>query len=155
IAGRINPFAKDLYLNLSIGARDIELSPMSPYTIKYASYGIEKGKLSLRLKYLVEHGKLSAENNIYLDQLTFGDKVDSPTAMKLPVLLAVSLLKDKNGVIDVNLPVSGSLNDPQFSVGKIILKVLVNLIMKAATSPFALLGAAFGGGEELAYVDFP
>jgi len=154
VNGRINPFAKDLFLNLNVNAQDIELSPMSPYTIKYASYGIEKGKLSLRLKYLVEHRKLTAENNIYLDQLTFGDKVESPTAMKLPILLAVSLLKDRNGVIDVTLPVSGSLDDPKFSIGRVILQVLGNLIMKAVTSPFALLGAAFGGGEELAFVDF-
>ena len=154
IAGRINPFAKDLFLDLSVNARDIELSPMSPYTVKYAGYGIEKGKLSMRLKYFVEQGKLSAENGIYLDQLTFGEKIESPTATKLPVLLAVSLLKDRNGIIDVKLPISGSLNDPKFSVGRIILQVILNLITKAVTSPFALLGAAFGGGEELASVDF-
>jgi hypothetical protein len=108
----------------------------------------------MRLKYFVEHSNLSAENNIYLDQLTFGEKVDSPTATKLPVLLAVSLLQDRNGVIDIKLPISGSLNDPKFSLGGIILQVFVNLITKAVTSPFALLGAAFGGGEELGSVDF-
>src|SRR5262249_3974324 len=146
--------AKDLFLDIRANARDIELSPMSPYAIKYAGYGIEKGKLSMHLKYLLERRKLSAENGIYLDQLTFGEKVDSPTATKLPVLLAVSLLKDRNGVIDIKLPISGSLDDPKFSLGKIILQVLGNFIMKAATSPFALLGAAFGGGEELQSVDF-
>jgi hypothetical protein len=127
---------------------------MSPYSIKYAGYGIERGKLSVNVKYLIENRKLAAENNVYLDQLTFGEKVDSPTATKLPVTLAVALLKDRNGVIDVNLPISGSLDQPEFSVIGIIFQVIGNLITKAVTAPFALLGAAFGGGEELAYLEF-
>lgn len=154
VKGRINPLAADLFADIEANASEIELPQLSPYSIKYAGYGIEKGKLSMRLKYLIDQRKLEATNGIYLDQLTFGEHVDSPTATKLPVLLAVSLLKDRNGVIDVNLPISGSLDDPEFRVGRIILKVLGNLIAKAATSPFALLGAAFGGGEELSAVDF-
>ena len=154
IVGRVNGLSQDLFVDLKASAKDIELSPLSPYAIKYAGYGIEKGKLSVNVKYLVEARKLTAENNIYLDQLTFGEKVESPTATKLPVLLAVSLLKDRNGVIDVNLPISASLDDPQFSVGGIIIRVIVNLIVKAVTAPFALLGAMFGGGEELAYIEF-
>jgi hypothetical protein len=104
--------------------------------------------------YKVENRKLEAQNNVFLDQLTFGEKVDSPDATKLPVQLAVSLLKNSRGEIDVNLPIGGSLDDPQFSVGGIIIKVIVNLIVKAVTAPFALLGSMFGGGEELAYVEF-
>jgi hypothetical protein len=103
----------------------------------------------------VENQLLQAENNIRLDQLTFGERVDSPNATKLPVMLAVALLRDNEGRIDVNLPISGSLSDPQFSVGGLVGKVLVNLITKAVTSPFRLLGALFGGGgEELAYTEF-
>ena len=154
IVGRVNALSQDLFVDLKASAKDIELSPLSPYAIKYAGYGIEKGKLSVNVKYLVEARKLTAENNIYLDQLTFGEKVESPTATKLPVQLAVALLKDRNGVIDVNLPISGSLDDPQFSLGGIIIRVIVNLIVKAVTAPFALLGAMFGGGEELAYIEF-
>jgi hypothetical protein len=154
IAGKVNALAKDLYVDLKASARDIELSPMTPYAVKYAGYGIEKGKLSLKLSYLIENRKLAAENNVYLDQLTFGERVESPTATQLPVLLAVALLKDRNGVIDINLPISGSLDDPEFSLGGIIIKVFVNLIVKAVTAPFALLGSMFGGGEELAYVEF-
>ncbi len=89
-----------------------------------------------------------------LDQFTFGDRVNSPDATKLPVRLAVALLKDRNGVINLDLPVTGSLDDPKFSIGKIILKILVNLLEKAATSPFALLGAVFGHGEELSNLEF-
>ncbi len=154
IDGRINPLARDLFLDIKASATDIELPPLSPYAVKYAGYGIERGKLSVKVKYLVENRKLAAENNVYLDQLTFGEKVESPTATKMPVLLAVALLKDRNGVIDINLPVGGSLDDPQFSVGGIIIQVIVNLIVKAVTAPFALIGAMFGGGEELAYLEF-
>jgi uncharacterized protein involved in outer membrane biogenesis len=154
IAGRLNPLAAQLFLDLKASAKDIELPPLSPYSAKYAGYGIERGKLSVKVKYLIENGKLAAENNIYLDQLTFGEKVESPTATKLPVPFVVSLLKDGNGVIDLNLPISGTLDDPQFSVFGLVVHVIGNLVTKAATAPFALLGAASGGGEELAYVEF-
>lgn len=156
ISGKINPLAKDLFLDIKANARDIELSPLTPYSARYVGYGIEKGKLSLEIQYRVENRKLSAQNKIILNQLTFGERIQSPTATKLPVLLAVALLKDRNGVIDINLPIGGSLDDPQFSVGGIIMRIILNIIIRAVTSPFALLGAAFGGGggEELSYIEF-
>jgi uncharacterized protein involved in outer membrane biogenesis len=156
IRGKINPLSKDLYLDIAADAQEIDLNPMSPYSIKYVGYGIEGGKLTFKVKYKVENRKLDAQNQIILNQLTFGEKVESPTATKLPVLLAVALLKDRNGVIDVNLPISGSLDSPEFSVGGIILRIIINIITKAVTSPFALLGAAFGGGSggELSYIEF-
>jgi hypothetical protein len=130
------------------------MTSLSPYSGKYAGYAIEKGKMSLFVKYKIENDQLTAENRVFLDQLTFGDPVDSPDATKLPVTLAVALLKNRNGEIDINLPISGSLNDPEFSVGGLVVKVIVNLLVKAVTSPFALLGSVFGGGEELSNVDF-
>ncbi len=158
IKGKINPLAKDLFLDIVANAKGIELSPMTPYSVKYVGYGIESGKLTFNVKYKLENRKLSAENNIILNQLTFGDKVESPTATKLPVLLAVALLKDRNGVIDVDLPISGSLDDPQFSVGGLVLRIIINIITKAVTAPFSLLASAFssGGvsGDELSYVEF-
>src|SRR5262249_22748255 len=154
VAGKVNVLSPDLVLDMKASARDIQLAEMSAYSVKYAGYGIEKATLSVRLPYLVHDRKLEAQNSISLDQLTFGDKVDSPTATHLPVQFAVALLKDKNGVIDVNLPVAGTLDDPQFSVGGVIVQVLVNLVEKAVTSPFAAIGSMFGGGEELAYVEF-
>lgn len=159
IKGKLNPLSKDLFLDLVADARDIELSPMTPYSGRYVGYGIEKGKLSFNVKYKLENRKLNAENKIILNQLTFGEKIDSPDATKLPVLLAVALLKDRNGVIDIDLPISGSLDDPQFSIGGIIWRIIVNILTKALTAPFSLLGAAFsglggGGSEELAYVEF-
>ncbi|MDO9191612.1 MAG: DUF748 domain-containing protein, partial [Undibacterium sp.] len=113
-----------------------------------------KGQLSVQIAYHVENEKLLAENEVKLDQLTFGEKVESPDATSLPVNLALALLRDNDGQIAINLPVSGALSDPQFSIGGLIFKVFVNIITKAVTSPFALLGAAFGGGEELAYIEF-
>lgn len=154
ISGSINPLANELSLDIVGRARDIDLPPLSPYAAKYAGYGITKGKLSFDVSYKLANRKLSANNKVVLDQLTFGARVDSPTATKLPVLLAVALLKDVHGVIDIDLPITGSLDDPEFSVGGLIVRVIVNLLSKAVTAPFALLGAAFGGGEELSYLEF-
>ena len=154
IRGRINPLSENLFVDLTVDFKDMDLSPLSPYTGRYAGYGIRKGKLALGLKYRIEKKKLDAENKVFLDQFTFGEAVDSPDATKLPVRLAVALLKDRKGEIHLDLPVTGRIDDPEFSVWKIVLKIVVNLLVKAATSPFALLGALFGGGEELAYLEF-
>jgi hypothetical protein len=151
----VNSLSKDLFVDMKASVKDIELPSVTPYSVKYTGYGIQKGKLSVKVAYHIENRKLAAENNVYLDQLTFGDRVESPTATTLPVLFAVALMKDKNGVIDLDLPISGSLDDPEFSVGGIIVKALVNLLTKAVTAPFALLGSLVGGGgEELAYIEF-
>jgi len=154
VHGRLHPFAKEVSLDIAAKATNIDLPPLTSYSAKYAGYGIEKGQLTFDIHYQVENRKLTAENRLVLDQLTFGPRVESPTATKLPVLLAVALLKNSRGVIDIRLPISGSLDDPKFSVGGIIIQVIVNLITKAATAPFALLSAAFGGGEELSTLAF-
>ncbi|MCA6216653.1 DUF748 domain-containing protein [Ideonella sp. B7] len=153
IQGEVNPLARPLALNLNARASDLELAPLSPYAGKYAGYAIERGKLTMDVGYRIDpDGKLDARNRIVLNQLTFGEHIDSPDATKLPVLLAVALLKDRNGVIDLDLPISGSINDPQFSVGGLIVKVIVNLLVKAVTAPFALLTG--GGGPDLSQVAF-
>lgn len=156
INGKLNPLGRQLFLDLAASARGVELTRLTPYAAKYAGYPITKGKLSVDVKYHVENGKLEAQNKLFLEQLTFGDKVDSPDATKLPVLLAVALLRNSRGEIDLNLPVSGSLSDPEFSVGGVILRALVNLLTKAVTAPFSLLASAFSGagGDELSYVEF-
>jgi hypothetical protein len=154
IRGRVNPLAANVFLDMQASARDIELPRLSPYSAKYLGYGIDRGKLSVKVKYLLEDRKLAAENNIYLDQLKLGEKVQSPDAPDLPVSLAVSLLQDRNGVIDVNLPIGGSLDDPQFSIAGIVMQVIGNIITKAVTAPFALLGSVAGGGGDLDYLEF-
>jgi hypothetical protein len=146
ILGKLNPLAKPLALDIKGKVRDLDLPPLSPYSIKYAGYGIKQGKLSVDVNYVVQpDGRLTAANKVVLKQLSFGDKVEGSQA-SLPVKLAVALLADRNGVIDIDLPISGSLNDPQFSLGPVIIKVIVNVIVKAVIAPFSLLANALGGG---------
>ncbi|WP_189689276.1 DUF748 domain-containing protein [Pseudorhodoferax aquiterrae] len=155
IDGKLNPLAKPLALDIRAKVRDLELPPLSPYSVKYAGHGIQRGKLSVDLHYeVLPNGQLTASNSLVLNQLTFGDPVPGAPA-SLPVRLATALLADRHGVIDLNLPIQGSLNDPQFSLGPVILKAIGNLILKAVTAPFSLLASAFGGGgEELGKVSF-
>ncbi|KWE87285.1 DUF748 domain-containing protein [Burkholderia territorii] len=156
IKGSVNPLIDKPALDLTATAHDIELTNLTPYSAKYAGYPITKGKLNVDLHYQLANDQLQANNHIFIDQLTFGDHVDNDTATKLPVKLAISLLKNTRGEIDVNLPVSGSLSNPEFSVGGLIWRAVLNLIAKAVTSPFTLLANAFGGsgGEDLGYVEF-
>jgi hypothetical protein len=154
ILGKINPKRDNLFTDVTVRFKDLDLSAMSPYSGKYLGYKIAKGNLSVDLKYLIEKRQLDSGNVILIDQLTLGDPVDSPDAVKLPLGLALALLKDRKGQINFDIPVSGSLDDPKFSIWKIVVKVLLNLITKAATAPFALIGSLFGGGEELSYVEF-
>ncbi len=154
ITGRLDPFGAALALDLEAHAKGIDMPTFSPYSGKYLGYAIDKGKLSVDLEYHIENGELRAENKIFLDQLTFGQKIESPDALAIPVTLAVALLKNARGEIDLRLPISGSLNDPEFRLGAVIIQVFVNLIVKAVTAPFALLGSLFGGGQDLSQVDF-
>jgi uncharacterized protein involved in outer membrane biogenesis len=155
ISGRINPLAKNAYIDLKVSFKDIELSPITPYSSKYLGYPITKGKLTFDVSYLIENRKLNSENKIFIDRLTFGDKVESPDAVKAPVKLAATLLADRQGRINLDIPVSGSLDDPKFKVWPIIWKVIVNLINKALTAPFTLIASLLGGdGEEMSHVEF-
>ena len=154
ISGKLNPLTRPLALDIRGRMRDLELPPLSPYTIKYAGHGIERGKLSMDVTYQVQpDGRLLASNKLVLQQLTFGDPVEGAPA-SLPVRLAVALLADRNGVIDVELPISGSLNDPEFRLGPVIFKIIGNLILKAVSAPFSLLTSALGGGAEQGVVAF-
>lgn len=154
IKGKINPLIKDLFADIKVDFRDIELSPVTPYSSKYLGHPIEKGKLTFAVEYFIDKRKLDAKNKILIDQLILGDKVESPQAVKAPVGLAVSLLKDRHGQINLDIPLSGSFDDPKFRIWPLIWQVIVNLLTKALTSPFALLSSLTGGGEELSYVEF-
>jgi uncharacterized protein involved in outer membrane biogenesis len=154
IWGETNLLSQTTYTDISMSYRGIELTGVTPYSGHFAGYKISKGKLTVDLKYHIEDRKLTASHHIVVDQLQLGDKVDSPDAVNLPLKLAVSLLKDRNGVIDLDLPVTGSLDDPQFRIGPIIWKVFVNLLEKAVTAPFSLLGHLFGGGDQVNIVEF-
>ncbi len=155
IYGSVNPLAPMAFVDIRAKANGVELTGLTPYSATYAGYPIVKGTLTVDVHYILDQQKLTAENHIFINQLTFGDRVENSTATNLPVRMAVSLLKNSRGEIDLNVPISGSLSDPQFSLGGVILHAFMNLLIKAATSPFSLLSAAFGGGnEDLSYVEF-
>jgi Domain of Unknown Function (DUF748) len=156
IQGQVNPLQEDLYTDLKVVFQNLDLTTVAPYAGKYIGYPIAKGKLSLELDYRVSQKILIGENKVQIEQLTLGDATGSPDAPSLPVPLALALLKDREGRIDIDLPVRGDLNDPEFSYGQLVLQTLVNLITKAATSPFSLVGGLLGGsGEDLSFVLFP
>lgn len=155
IDGTINPLAPVAFLDVKAKADGVELTHLSPYSGKYAGYPITKGRLTMDVHYLLEQGKLTADNHLFIDQLTFGDRIDGPGIKHLPVKLAVALLRNAQGQIDLHIPVTGSLDDPQFSVGSLVWHAFVNLIGRAVTSPFRLL-ASIGGGShpDLGFVEF-
>ncbi|MFC1825879.1 DUF748 domain-containing protein, partial [Thermodesulfobacteriota bacterium] len=154
IKGKVNPLIANRFADMTLTFRDIELSPFSPYSINYLGYILEKGQLTLELGYKLSDNKIQGKNRIFLDQFTLGDKVDSPEATSLPIKLGIALLKDRNGQIELDLPVNGDFNDPEFNIGKIVIKMIGNLFAKIISAPFAALGSMFGGGTELSYMDF-
>ena len=155
ITGTINPFSGVQTNTIQVVFKDVELTPVSAYAGKFAGYQIAEGKLNLNLDYQIIGKQLDAKNVITLDRFTFGDQVESPEATHLPVRLAIAILKDREGKIILDVPIQGSLDDPKFRIGKVVWGTLENILVKVATSPFSLLGAAFGGGgEELGQQDF-
>ncbi|HTT43558.1 MAG TPA: DUF748 domain-containing protein [Steroidobacteraceae bacterium] len=154
IGGELNVLSAALYTDITMSYKDIDLTIVNPYSGHFVGYKIDKGKLSVDVSYKIDNRKLDAKQHFVVDQLELGDRVESPDAIHAPIKLAVALLKDRNGIIDLDLPMSGSIDDPTFRVGPLIWKAFVNLIVKVATAPFALLGHMFGGGEHMNVVEF-
>lgn len=153
ITGEVNVLGP-LYTDLAMSFRNIALAVFNPYSGKFAGYDITKGKLTTELHYKIDGRKLDAQHHIVIEQLEFGKRTPSKDAVSLPIKLAVSLLKDRNGVIDLNIPVSGSLDDPEFRLAPVIWKVLVNVLEKAVSAPFDWLGSLFGAGPDIQFIDF-
>nr|WP_294980372.1 DUF748 domain-containing protein [uncultured Pseudomonas sp.] len=155
IKGSLNPFSPLEKLDIATSFKRVELTTLTPYSGKFAGYRIRKGRLNLDLHYQITQGKLKAENKVLVEHLQLGEKVDSPDAVDLPVKLAVALLKDANGNIDIQLPVEGDLNNPQFSVMPIVWQTLRNLVVRAVQAPFKFIaGLAGGEGPDLSNVVF-
>lgn len=148
VSGKLNPFRGAEDTDIALAFRNVELNSLTPYSGKFAGYAIERGKLNLDLRYVVKDGVLEGQNKVVLDQLTLGRKIDSPDAVGLPLKLAIALLTDSRGVIDIDIPVYGDLNDPQFRLGGVVWKAVLGLLTKIVTAPFALVGALFGGGPD-------
>ncbi|UZE28417.1 DUF748 domain-containing protein [Pseudomonas asplenii] len=156
IKGALNPFDPMASLDIATSFKRVELTTLTPYSGKFAGYRIRKGRLNLDLHYLITKGQLKAENKLVVEQLQLGEKVDSPDAVDLPIKLAIALLKDTDGKISIELPVSGDLNNPQFSVMPIVWQTLRNLVLRAATAPFKFIGGLISGGDaqDLSNVSF-
>lgn len=148
IGGNINLFDPTKATDITLVFRNVEMTSLTPYSGKFAGRRIKSGKLSMDLKYQIENRKLVGDNKIILDNLILGEHVDNPGASSLPLDLAIALLRDSNGIIDIGLPVTGDLGDPQFSYGQLIGKALFNFLTKIITSPFRALGSLFGLGSE-------
>ena len=155
LRGEVNAFSPRDSMDLQAVFRNVDMVPASPYSMKFAGYRIAEGRISLDLQYKLKAGQLQGENQIVIDRLTLGERVDSPDAMKIPLQLAIAILKDSNGRIELGLPVSGSLDDPQFSYGALIWKAIANLLGKIVSAPFRALGGMLGvGGDKLEAIDF-
>lgn len=154
IKGELQPFAFDRYLDLALKFENISLPILNPYSTPLAGYNIAKGKLTTDLHYTIVDCKLDAQHKIRVDQLEWGEATATHGEATLPVKFATSLLKDKDGVINLDVPVGGTLDDPSFRIGPIVWQIIKNIIVKAVTAPFSLLGSLFAGAEEAQYVDF-
>ncbi len=155
ITGKLDPLGAHKYVGLKIEVTDVDLLFLSPYMGKYAGYELTRGQLKVDSSILVDGDAVDSTNVVTLRQFTFGSATTSPNATALPVRLGVALLKDADGRIVIDLPVKGSLGNPDFRIGKVVLRVIVNLLTKAAVSPFSLIGSMFGGGgDELAFQEF-
>jgi hypothetical protein len=153
--GFINAFDPIAFTDIDVSFRNIELTDLTPYSGKFAGYRIKRGKLSLGLEYDIKQAQLKGDNEILLEKLTLGEKVESPDATSLPVKLAVALLKDSNGNIDLDLEVAGDLNDPKVNTWSLIWQALKKVIIKITTAPFRFLGNLLGiGGDEMEFVEF-
>lgn len=148
VSGQIKPLDPTASTDINVLFRNVGLPGMSPYTIKFAGREIDEGRIELDLRYVIESGRLQGENGIVIDKLQLGEKVEHPEAVNLPLGLAVALLKGPDGTIDIDMPVSGDVNDPEFSIGGVVFRAFVNLITKIATSPFSLLGKLVGVESE-------
>ncbi len=154
IAGTVQPFAFDRFTDIGLKFDNIALPIFNPYSGELAGYNISKGKLTTDLHYQIADRKLNATHHIRIDQLEWGEASEFKGEATLPVKFATGLLKDRHGVIKLDIPVSGSLDDPKLRMGPIVWQIIKNLIVKAVTSPFALLGSLFAGAEDAQFVDF-
>ncbi|MEM1113148.1 MAG: DUF748 domain-containing protein [Pseudomonadota bacterium] len=154
LAGNARPMAQPPALDLGLGFEGLDLARLTPYSGTYAGYAIERGVMTLNVRYSLDEGRLDGDNKLVIDQLKLGEKIDSDKAVNVPLQLGISLLTDANGVIDLSVPVSGDINDPEFSLGSVIAGAFINLITKAATAPFNLLAGLVGSEEDLQRVNF-
>ena len=156
IVGDLSLFGPTDLLELDVDLTRVEMGSFTPYSVKFAGYRVASGLLNLDLHYSIRDRQLASENRIVVDQLTLGEKVPSETAIKLPLKLAVALLKDSEGVIRLDIPLTGTVDDPQFSIWGLAWQAIKIVLTKVVVSPFKALAAMIGGGDEdLGLIPFP
>ena len=146
-SGELQPFDPTRDTTIEARFENVAMPEASPYSIRFAGRRIASGRLDLTLRYRLDGGHLVGGHDIVLRDFAFGEKVESADALDLPFDLAVSLLKGPDGNIDVELPIEGDVDDPEFRLGGVIVKALVNLLTQIVTSPFRLLGNLVGLGD--------
>jgi|GEM_PF-2477524 len=154
VSGVVNPVITPIYSDLLVSIGGMEMVPLTPYTVEYLGYPIEKGRMHADVNFKTENWALNATNKFFVEQLVLGPKDDNPDAPNIPVKFGLALLQDNNGDMELNLPISGRLDDPDFKIGGIIFKAIATLFVKALASPFTLIGSMFGGQEEMDFVTF-
>jgi hypothetical protein len=148
VEGGLSPFAPKTFTDLTVTFQNVEMKPFSPYSATFAGRKIASGTLNLKLGYKIQNSELLGDNTVVLDKFTLGERVEAPNAIHLPLDLAIALLTDAEGKIDVAVPVSGNVDNPEFKYGRVIWKALVNLITKAVTAPFRALSGLLGDKAE-------
>jgi hypothetical protein len=148
VEGQLSPFTPKTFTDFSVVFRNVAMKSLSPYSATFAGRKIASGKLNLDLEYKIQNSELLGENDVVLERFTLGERVEAPDAINLPLDLAIALLADAEGKIDLAVPVRGNVDDPEFQYGRVIRQALINVITKIVTAPFRALGALFGGKSE-------
>lgn len=156
VSGSLNPFQPRDRTNVRLEFRNLDMPKVTPYAVRFAGYKVASGRMSLDLNYSVRNNLIEGNHRLVLDQFTLGEQVDSPGAMSLPLRLAIAILKDDDGKIDLAVPISGNLDDPKFDYGGVIRQAIFNILTSIVTAPFKLIGSLFGGGqgEEISQIAF-
>lgn len=147
VQGALRPFKPKAFTDISVIFRNVDMPPLTAYSATFAGRRIASGKLALDLRYKIENSELAGDNRLVLEKFTLGERVESPNALNLPLDLAIAVLTDSDGRIDLAMPVRGNVDNPEFSYGHLVWQAIVNVITRIVTAPFRALGALFGGGS--------
>ncbi len=157
INGELNPWNPLSSMQFDLVFENMDIPELTPYAVQFLGRRIATGRMDLDLGYVLDDGRLDASNHIVLRDLKLGERFEHPGATDLPIGLAIALLKDSDGVITVDIPVQGNVNEPEFSFGPAIRQALTDILQGIISSPFSLLASLVDGDhdpDELAKVAF-
>jgi len=155
LEGSVNSANPKAYMDLDFNFKNLELNSLSGYSASFAGHEIDSGKLYLDLGYYIENSELLGSNSVMIKQINLGREIEDENVTSLPLGFVIALLEDSEGVIEIDMPVEGNLDEPDFKYGALVMNTLGNLILKAVTSPFTFLGSMMGiDAEALEYAEF-